>query len=106
MTSDPLNPLAARRASALPPLCSAVEELSKPVDEVPVAGVLAVEVLADELEVFEEDDDALVGAADPLELETGGGGEKLSFDEPKPMFCANRPVTETELILFNAEITR
>ena len=105
MTNEPLSPLAARRASAVPLLCSAEEELSRPVDEVPVDGVAAVEPLADELEAFEEED-ALVGVADPLELVTGGGGVKLSFDEPKPMFCANRPVTETELILFNAEITR
>jgi hypothetical protein len=108
-----------RRVAAVPPVWSAKAELSSPLDDVPAA-VFSVELLVDvpeellveldelaidELAVLEEVD-APVDEVEAPELEAGGGGEKLSFCGPKPMFCANRPVTETELVLFNAEITR
>ncbi len=103
----------------MPPVWSAKAELSSPVDDVPV-DVFPVELFADvpeellveldelvvdELEVLEEVD-APVDEVEALELEVGGGGEKLSFCGPKPMFCANRPVTEMEFVLFSAEMTR
>lgn len=97
----------------MPPVCSALAELSGMLDEVPVAALVGDAELLIPLD--EEPVDALaalegLGLAeapeDVGELDEGAVGRKLSFLAPKPTFEAKRPATETGSVLYLPVITR
>ena len=90
LTSEPLKPPAARILSALPPVCSAEDELNGVAVFVSAAVVLLAPLVEDAAvpDEFEE------------ELGVGATGVNESFLAPKPMSEAKTPPTETDTFLF------
>ena len=104
LSKEPIDPVLARRVSAVPPVCSASAELNRTavgelvetaVDDpaeglAPLVEEAVVLEAPDAVELLEEELEELAALA------VGATGWKLEFWAPKPTFGAKRPPTETE----------